>query len=747
MKKLLIMTCAAAAMAVAVPTAHAEDAYIESYGTGSICLGHFAGPNTKLEVDFELMEILPQARLFGSSGNNTTSPLFEIYLGNRGDGQGERFSWECSAVDKTRQAWNVDVANVGERRTIAFDASTSTYTSIPHGAESGVTYQFSKACLNVTSSYPLAVFGACSRSYGASTNDFTVKDRPVKMKCYGVRIYESGTLVKNFIPCVKGGKAGLKETINNRFMSSVNVKAVGYGGDILVEKDDPYISTAVNTNSIYEANARIPGTSIYLDTGYYFKTTTRLELDYALLTPDWPSDRLHGAFLHLLTANGSSQKMYVAVYGSNASRGDYYVSLGGSESADKIRIYTAYDVRRMVTVTPKHYSIATAGYTNYSWSTSGGVTSDLLNKPVRIAHAADADSGFTPMKIYGLKIYESDLLVKDFRPFVTNGVPGLIDALNPSDQRFCTTYTDSTIKTNRMAEAGGDLGRDGYTSSAECEAYLEFPASGSGINTGYKVPHNAVIEADFALYLAKSNDSQLFIRQESSPYVSLSWVGAYWWKFADTTGGTDGFVPSASNERLQYIIDSTALTLKRGDYIVSTRTKNFTSTITSGSDTLKIGSQNAAMRLYGFKVSVGGEVQRDYVPCVTNGVAGLYECTTKTFLPLAGGKVCGKGYKGQTDEFETVPQSMKIERNGTGTLTCFATSAQSYEWYEDGILIEGATGDSLTLNWVRAKAKARKHTYTYSVKPVYTVFNEKVVGEAASAAVEYVPLGMIISVQ
>jgi hypothetical protein len=32
------------------------------------------------------------------------------------------------------------------------------------------------------------------------------------------------------------------------------------------------------------------------------------------------------------------------------------------------------------------------------------------------------------------------------------------------------------------------------------------------------------------------------------------------------------------------------------------------------------------------------------------------------------------------------------------------------------------------------------------VKPVYTVFNEKVLGEAASAEVEFIPLGMIISI-
>ena len=39
------------------------------------------------------------------------------------------------------------------------------------------------------------------------------------------------------------------------------------------------------------------------------------------------------------------------------------------------------------------------------------------------------------------------------------------------------------------------------------------------------------------------------------------------------------------------------------------------------------------------------------------------------------------------------------------------------------------------------------HTHTYSVKPVYTVFNEKVVGDPVSATVEYTPLGMVIRIK
>ena len=86
---------------------------------------------------------------------------------------------------------------------------------------------------------------------------------------------------------------------------------------------------------------------------------------------------------------------------------------------------------------------------------------------------------------------------------------------------------------------------------------------------------------------------------------------------------------------------------------------------------------------------------------------------------------------------------MKIAQDGTGTLTCLAAGAQSYEWYEDGVLMEGETSASLELDWTRK----RPHTRTYSVKPVYTVFNETVVGGAAETTVEYTPIGTVIRVR
>ena len=137
---------------------------------------------------------------------------------------------------------------------------------------------------------------------------------------------------------------------------------------------------------------------------------------------------------------------------------------------------------------------------------------------------------------------------------------------------------------------------------------------------------------------------------------------------------------------------------------------------------------------------------RNYVPCVRNGQAGLCDLVNNTFSAVAGGKVRGATLAGQA--FQISPQPAALTHNAgenSATLACFAAGAQSYEWYEDNVLMPGETSDTLTLEWTSAKAKSRTHTY--SVKPVYTVFNERVVGDPAEATVEYTPVGTIVRVR
>ena len=224
--------------------------------------------------------------------------------------------------------------------------------------------------------------------------------------------------------------------------------------------------------------------------------------------------------------------------------------------------------------------------------------------------------------------------------------------------------------------------------------------------------------------------------------------GAIWWQYNDAKDSTIGSGVAVNNDRRQYIIDSenSSLQFKCGDDTIYSATMTTTRTKTNGADHLILGYSNAYMRLYGLKiweyVDDAKTLVRDFVPCVTNNVAGLYDLANDKFYPLAGGTVSGKGSKSAAS-FVSLPQDTQIKVDGSGTLTCFAPSAKSYEWRMDGAKIDGVTGDTLTIEWTKAKPRVR----TVSVVPVYEVFGEAVKGKPAEAQVEFNDLGLMIIVR
>ena len=93
-----------------VGPAFAEDAYIESDGSrgDGINTGFFVGPQTKIELDFQLTaNSQNQVRLFGARGANAddSTPECECYVGKNGSGT-ECFSYICGASGGTRQSSN-----------------------------------------------------------------------------------------------------------------------------------------------------------------------------------------------------------------------------------------------------------------------------------------------------------------------------------------------------------------------------------------------------------------------------------------------------------------------------------------------------------------------------------------------------------------------------------------------------------------------------------------------------------------
>ena len=761
-----VLTCGAAiALTFALPT-FGEDAYIESDGSdgAGINTGFFVGPETKIEIDFQLTASSQnQARLFGARGtkDNDSDPECECYVG-KSSSDVECFSFIC-AKQGARQSSNFKAIDTLRHR-IVLDFYEAKEFQVWTG-----TSKSAKALEDFPANRQLNPTVFFCKNYAAAatyTSKSTSFAYPTKMRVYGFRIWDAGVLVRDYTPCVKGSRAGFKENCSGQFVTGENIKAFTAGGDVDMEKDDPYIWSPRN----------IAGTSgaennIYLDTGHPFLTTTRVELDYAMLTNSAvDSPWTDSAIPYLVTASTTNEEgtaRNLAYWSNKNGYMSYSIGSSGTKNIACLDPAFTFDKRRTIAFTSSGVTVVTEGYTNFTESVSSAFDANyaIPRYTLRIGCNYAGDGRYSPMKIYGIKIFESDVLVKDYVPFVANGVGGLRNSLNTTDTIFSKTRTSYSatvsdgVRTNVCFDVGGDIA----CADVEKEDYLEFDGKntrGHYLLTDNILTKNSRVDVDFSLWNTKYNGQQRIFDQSTANrsncilarlYINSSYKWALMYGDNQTSVPSGVGTVSVDNSRLQFAIDSynSRVVVTKAGVEVYNQAMTTSRTWESGVTNLWIGgsyggaSTAASMRLYSFKISEAGTLKRNYVPCVHNGQAGLYDLVGHTFSSVTGAKVSGATINGDT--FQIAPQPARLihkEGFNSATLTCLAVGgAQSYEWYEDGVKIEGATSDSYTVNW---KNTPEPYIHVYSVKPVYTVFNEKVLGDAVSAVVEMSPRGTVM---
>ena len=355
--------------------ASAEDGYIESDGSLGFNTSYYVGPNTKLELDFQLTSLVANTNSTGYTDLNerlmaiespydvssyaTNLPRFIVYLGFYDNKP--KLSFKGSAADGSPQARNLYDADIG-RHTMVIDipASSDHFKVFTDGVQSFASGNTYGAFLQKTATIPLALFGETECSNPDRSGN-TFPNRPQlgysyqnrsKMKVFGFKCYEKENgeyvLKRNFVPCLKGGVPGFKDEVSGYFFTGENVDTVKYGGNIMVVKDDPYLSTGPY-NSV--AKAAAAGECIYIDTGYYPKTTSRIELDFAPLTPNsWTSSTKYAHDTEFLYAEHSSGTYYAFEIDGMNNHGYIGVKVGNADHRYVARLCDAYNIRRTISV-------------------------------------------------------------------------------------------------------------------------------------------------------------------------------------------------------------------------------------------------------------------------------------------------------------------------------------------------------------------------------------------------------------
>lgn len=197
----------------------ADDVYIQSDRTQGINTGYYATPNTRFEVDYQMVSIRGQNRIFGVGSGAFTD---EMYIQGENEGAG-------NVAFGTGDSWKGQYTNKGsdtQRHTAFLDIYNL------QCGYAGTTLKFDTATVcTKTATIPTTIF-AKGTSTTADVFATTEAKHKTEMRLYAFRIYEADELVHQFLPYKNGDDIGLYDTVTGEVKYNVmaNGNAFTYGG-------------------------------------------------------------------------------------------------------------------------------------------------------------------------------------------------------------------------------------------------------------------------------------------------------------------------------------------------------------------------------------------------------------------------------------------------------------------------------------------------------------------------------------
>lgn len=385
-----------------------------------------------------------------------------------------------------------------------------------------------------TSSWPL-YFGGINEN-GSGT------DRPFTGQIYDIKIWQSTTLVRDFVPVVRNSDrvAGFYDKVENKFYTNSGTGSFGSGAatGVLVEE---YQRVEYIENS---------GTQ-YINTGYY-----------------WTSDNVRA----VLSANVTTHNQGESLFGNEEYIGrDRYFALIPHNSGGTMKIFSLdrnlieftyplstdmiLDVSASTKGSDKYVNLAITsnGSTkNYGGkaTTGGSVITNPNNLKTGVGEiylfanhnsGAGAVTGGTPnrvgnqivgkMKVYSFKMYDNNILVRDFVPVVRSrdGVAGMYDMVG---HKFYANAGSGSF------EAGGVIPADkGMSNGATMHFIGKSQVVATCIEDIFK-RHFDITMSDATYYFDANKTRTIEINEELPAGVVVKYT---WKKSSGETGSGNSF--------------------------------------------------------------------------------------------------------------------------------------------------------------------------------------------------------------
>lgn len=645
-----------------------DDPYVESDGTGAINTGIVAQPGLKIELDYAFTTITTgdngdyQQRLFGQDSIGST-PRISVYI---------NASKNVSIA--TGDGWDAKPTGIGAdslRRKVVIDNPAGVRAFM-----TGVTTNWTDTTTDITkcATRPLGLFG--NPKDDAATQ---FKQRAMA-KVYGLKIWSSGTLVRDLAPRLIDGTAGFEDLVTGKFYTCGGLAASANAPTALSGRSGDGDGFIESDGSLYSS----------IDTRYFPSGKTKVEVDFQFVRNAASKDCLLGNY-------GSTYT--VLVYAPNG--GNFNLEAKDSGHA------TLSFANAVKSDTARHTAVIDAPKTHAALYDANGALQGEADFPDSWTHKNTANWPLTLFgsstnawgktrqnavaRIFGVKISESSdngatyTPVHTFTPCVKGGIPGFYD------------------KVTGKFISGGNLIAGGNVMEIDDDPYVASPEGGCFFDTGFYATSNTCVVCDFMLLEQRTN--QQFPFEAGAAADGKSFMRMY----GNGSAGTGDFAYALGQDNfksLEVYYSPTArrqITLDayncKAAVAVNGHTIREMSTAASGrqpeqsTGTLKIFS-NSAMnanscraRLYGFKIYEEGRLVHDYVPICQGGTYALVDKVTGKVLEKASGSAAFDGSTANDsldDSFFDAPmrdEDAYIESDGTQAINLgyFTTPDTRYE--------------------------------------------------------------------
>ena len=682
----LATVAAFAAVALLTAAARADDPYIESTSrssTGGISTGYRMNGDSRVEVDFSLTstESCTQWRIFGDDVRDSS---LRTYMYIDGDGH-----------------YTLIVSPNGFSRYTTYLADTLRHTAIfdlyhpgLYFVTDGVT---NWAATSETSfagrvaDLPLSLFARYSNTTA------TRFEAGAKARIYGVKIYERDILVHDFVPCLRDGETPcFKDLVGGGFIIGEDVSKFTAGGDVPTYPDNAYVSTAANAN----------GGKFYISTEYKASAKTAVAIDCALTV----NTNLVDSYWILFDCNGGVR------FNMNFNHwSGLRFSAGGT--SDMTTLADTFpppvddkDVRRTFFLDNLNTKAAviTSGFTNKTATFSVSNPSVADGTAILLASDPWATGCYSALKIYGCKIWEDGVLVRDFMPWLENGTPGLRDVKTGT---FCPG----------KEKGGSSPIAYGGTITGERDAYIQ-SAGTANISTGHKMNGSSRVEVDFALSEASDYKQwRVFGTDTDTSFKTWLYIDGDSHYSMVCPWGQKWTTHTADTIRHTAIID-----VNHGwAGLVTGTTTNWSSTTTTSyagqeaEKALPLFGRNYAFakeRIYSVRIYESDVLVHEFLPYSRGGVVGFYDTETGGIISNGSSFTFGGMGQdhGQLKAYIKPGYGTEVTYGKTVTLTAYAPGATSYRWLMDGEPVAGGTDGVFTVDWARGGVRAEggyRHEY------------------------------------